>query len=238
MIHRPHLPPPATGTANDRSAVPPDKGNAGKHVDTPSPYAHLEEGWRFKVPADKNATLTVGKDTLYWCGHCKFHKTFKVRLYNKTHSTSNHGGLKRGDMTKAEQDASYLVDPNLKSEKSAAPHAGPAAKLSPVLEPAAPVDTSNSTHVNTDPDGLEFSESAFLAEVLDDGDYGVWMAALKFTKMPKMSPRTKHIAIPYHFFRSKIDKEIQVVAINTENQLADQFTKGLPQDKFLKLENY
>ena len=59
-------------------------------------------------------------------------------------------------------------------------------------------------------------------------------ACLKFAKMPKMNPRTKHIAIPYHFFRSKIDKEIRVVAINTENQLADQFTKGLPQDKFLR----
>ena len=59
-------------------------------------------------------------------------------------------------------------------------------------------------------------------------------ACLKFAKMPKMSPRTKHITIPYHFFRSKIDKEIQVVAINMENQLADQFTKGLPQDKFLR----
>jgi len=53
-------------------------------------------------------------------------------------------------------------------------------------------------------------------------------ACLKFANMPKISPRTKHIAIPYHFSRSKIDKEIKVVAINTDNQLADQFTKGLP----------
>ena len=53
--------------------------------------------------------------------------------------------------------------------------------------------------------------------------------------MPKMSPRTKHIAILYHFFWSQVGatKEIRVVAINTEN-LADQFTKGLPQDKFLR----
>ena len=57
-------------------------------------------------------------------------------------------------------------------------------------------------------------------------------ACLKFANMPKMSPRTKHIAIPYHFFRSKIGKEIKVVAIDTNNQLADQFTKGLPADKF------
>ena len=60
-------------------------------------------------------------------------------------------------------------------------------------------------------------------------------ACLKFANMPKMSPRTKHIAIPYHFFRSKVEElEIKVVGINTNNQVADQFTKGLPQDKFVK----
>ena len=58
-------------------------------------------------------------------------------------------------------------------------------------------------------------------------------ACLKFASMPKMSPRTKHIAIPYHFFRSKVKElEIQVLGIDTKRQLADQFTKGLPQDKF------
>lgn len=58
-------------------------------------------------------------------------------------------------------------------------------------------------------------------------------AYLKFTNLPKMSPLTKYIAIPYHFFRSKIKSlEIKVVSIGTDDQLADQFTKGLPQDKF------
>jgi len=59
--------------------------------------------------------------------------------------------------------------------------------------------------------------------------------ALKFAQMPKMSPRTKHIAIPYHFIRSKVaELEIKVVAIHTNNQLADQFTKGLPAEKFIR----
>ena len=59
-------------------------------------------------------------------------------------------------------------------------------------------------------------------------------ACLKFATAPKMSPRTKHIAIPYHFFRSKVASgEIKILPVNTNNQLADQFTKGLPQDKFL-----
>jgi hypothetical protein len=57
-------------------------------------------------------------------------------------------------------------------------------------------------------------------------------ACLKFATMPKMSPRTKHIAVPYHFFRSKVQNlEIQILAISTDNQLGDQFTKGLPPEK-------
>ena len=60
-------------------------------------------------------------------------------------------------------------------------------------------------------------------------------ACLKFANMPKMSPRTKHIAIPYHFFRTKVEQlEVKVIGIDTNNQLADQFTKGLPQDKFVR----
>ena len=52
-------------------------------------------------------------------------------------------------MTKAEQDASYLVDPKLKSATSSDSQAGPVVNVSPALEPAAPVETSNPTHVDT-----------------------------------------------------------------------------------------
>ena len=60
-------------------------------------------------------------------------------------------------------------------------------------------------------------------------------ACLKFANLPKMSPRTKHIAIPYHFFRTKVqDLSIRIVAIGTDNQLGDQFTKGLVEVKFVR----
>ena len=53
--------------------------------------------------------------------------------------------------------------------------------------------------------------------------------------MPKMSPRTKHIALPYDFFRSKVEElQIKVVSISTHDQLADQFTKGLIETLFVK----
>jgi hypothetical protein len=58
-------------------------------------------------------------------------------------------------------------------------------------------------------------------------------SCLKFATLPRMSPRTKHIAIPYHFFRSKVEElEIKVLPIDTKAQLADQFTKGLRDEDF------
>ena len=59
-------------------------------------------------------------------------------------------------------------------------------------------------------------------------------ACLKFARLPRLIPRTKHIAIPYHWFRYKVEQlEISIEPISTEDQLADQFTKSLPIDKFL-----
>ena len=59
-------------------------------------------------------------------------------------------------------------------------------------------------------------------------------ACLKFARLPRLTPRTKHIAVPYHWFRSKVEQlEIAIEPISTEDQLADQFTKPLASDKFL-----
>jgi hypothetical protein len=64
--------------------------------------------------------------------------------------------------------------------------------------------------------------------VYEDND-----ACLKFVQMPKLTPRTKHIGIPYHWFRTQVEKlEIQIESIDTKEQLGDQFTKGLPVDAF------
>ena len=60
-------------------------------------------------------------------------------------------------------------------------------------------------------------------------------ACLKFARLPRLTPRTKHIAVPYHWFRTKVEQmEISIEPISTDKQLADQFTKSLTLDKFLK----
>jgi hypothetical protein len=47
--------------------------------------------------------------------------------------------------------------------------------------------------------------------------------------------RTKHIGVHYHFIRKKIlAREINLIHVNTEDQVADIFTKALGVDKLKK----
>ena len=53
------------------------------------------------------------------------------------------------------------------------------------------------------------------------------------SKGPLMSPRTKHIGVKYHWFRSKIQAGvIEVHRIVTKSQQADILTKGLTRFPF------
>ena len=69
------------------------------------------------------------------------------------------------------------------------------------------------------------------ASVLFEDNIG----ALTLANVPKLTPRSKNIAIPYHFFREFIrKKEVEVVRVETNNQLVDMLTKGLVQVKSCK----
>ena len=53
--------------------------------------------------------------------------------------------------------------------------------------------------------------------------------AEELTKVPKIRPRTKHIATKYHHFRESVkNKTLLVKRVETSHQLADIFTKALP----------
>ena len=61
--------------------------------------------------------------------------------------------------------------------------------------------------------------------------------ALAIAQSPRMSPRTKHIAIKYHHFRNSIgeSKGIVLEKIDTTKQKADILTKGLPSDTHVSI---
>ena len=57
--------------------------------------------------------------------------------------------------------------------------------------------------------------------------------ALELANTPRYRPRTKHIAIKYHHFREHVrNGSIKISAIDTKEQIADQFTKGLSTSSF------
>lgn len=62
-------------------------------------------------------------------------------------------------------------------------------------------------------------------------------AALKLAnkELPYMTTRSKHIAIKYHWFRSHVNKDWKVCKVDTTDQLADIFTKGLDYQQFVSL---
>ena len=72
---------------------------------------------------------------------------------------------------------------------------------------------------------LAYTQATILhSSVFEDNN-----GALQLAQSPKVSPRTKNIAVKYNFFRSNIgeDKGILLTRIESNNQIADMFTKGL-----------
>ena len=73
--------------------------------------------------------------------------------------------------------------------------------------------------------GLSDEELASLHTTIWEDNVGA--LTLANMELPRMTPRSKHIAIKYHWFRSHLGKLFTVVKIGTADQLGDMFTKGL-----------
>ena len=62
------------------------------------------------------------------------------------------------------------------------------------------------------------------------------MSTINLSKNPIQHFRSKHIEIRYHFIREHVaNEDVNLEYINTEDQLADIFTKPLREDKFCSL---
>jgi hypothetical protein len=59
--------------------------------------------------------------------------------------------------------------------------------------------------------------------------------AIEIANVPKMRPRTKHLNIKYHHFREEVRKgTVSIYHTRTEDQIADIFTKPLPETSFMR----
>jgi hypothetical protein len=74
------------------------------------------------------------------------------------------------------------------------------------------------------------NNSVIKSTVFEDNNGAIFTA-----KSVKMTPRTKHIEVKYHFFKSHINDEsgITLGKIDTNLQKADIFTKGMAPQKFV-----
>ena len=76
----------------------------------------------------------------------------------------------------------------------------------------------------------------FVLKVREDNQ-----SCIAMTNNPKFTPQTKHIAIKYHHFRKHVkthsnpDGFIEIEYCQTEEQMADIFTKPVRDDIFFKL---
>jgi len=77
---------------------------------------------------------------------------------------------------------------------------------------------------------LDRDEVSTVSCVWEDNNGALTLANAPYVNM---TPRTKHIAAKYHWFRSKIEPgKIEVLRIDTKMQKADPFTKGLARVEF------
>ena len=60
--------------------------------------------------------------------------------------------------------------------------------------------------------------------------------AIVLATSPRMNPSSKHISVKYHWFRQHVGKEFMIWKIESENQKADIFTKGLQGQIFVRIE--
>jgi hypothetical protein len=59
-------------------------------------------------------------------------------------------------------------------------------------------------------------------------------SAINLSKNPIQHSRSKHIEIKHHFIRDHVcKKDVELIFVDTENQLADIFTKPLVEDRFM-----
>ena len=52
---------------------------------------------------------------------------------------------------------------------------------------------------------------------------------------PRMTPISKHIAVKYHWFSQHVGREFLIRKIESKNQKADIFTKGLQGEIFVRI---
>jgi hypothetical protein len=77
---------------------------------------------------------------------------------------------------------------------------------------------------------LHVNKPDFFCKVFEDNQ-----SCIKMAVSPKFTPRTKHIGLKWHHFRSFVGTKIRINYVHTDLQKADILTKPLPDEAFFHL---
>ena len=80
--------------------------------------------------------------------------------------------------------------------------------------------------------GIDSKNLKFVSSstIYDDNNVSIVVAT-----SPRMTPTSNHIVVKYHWFRQHVGKEFVIRKIESENQKADIFTKGLQGQIFVRI---
>jgi hypothetical protein len=80
--------------------------------------------------------------------------------------------------------------------------------------------------------GIERDPTTTISSLWEDNEAALTIMTNHIDGLPKLSPRTRHIACKYHWFLSKLGKTIIAKQIHTKQQKADIFNKGMRTEAF------
>jgi hypothetical protein len=80
--------------------------------------------------------------------------------------------------------------------------------------------------------GISRDPTTTISSLWEDNEAALTIMTNHINGLPKLSPRTRHIACKYHWFLGKLGKNIIAKKIHTKQQKADIFTKGMRTEDF------
>ena len=171
-------------SGSNRNANGTGTGN-GNGNSTNDDFSLRSRAWKYIWPHDENQEITVNGTLFKFCKYCRCRHTRRVGFYVTTHSTSTHQGRRfhpDGSTSHGQRDNTNNCNASNSTPSSSSPSNGRTGASSdttaaqgnhsPVTTAAS---TSDSRHVDTDPDGLFFEGAANMVETVSN-DSALWLS--------------------------------------------------------------
>ncbi|BFG28414.1 hypothetical protein CerSpe_146880 [Prunus speciosa] len=218
----------------------------GKDVEDATMYQQLVGSLIYLTLTRPDISYAVGVMSRYMQNPKKSHLDAVRRILRYVKSTIDYGHLyKKGEDCKliGYCDADYAGDHDTRRSTTGYVFKLGSGTIS-WCSKRQPTVSFSTTEAEYRAAAMAAQEITWLTQLMNDlhqlVDYSVSLyydnqSAVHLAENPAFHARTKHVEIHYHFIREKVlQEEIEMRHINTDDQVADLFTKGLSTGKFKK----